>query len=108
MVLLWVDYWAVHLKKIPKQKQVNNMKPNTVIDVRSPEEYMGGHVAGSINIPLQDIINHVEEIKAMPKPIVLCCASGNRSGQATAYLKSMGVDCQNGGSWFDVNYLMNN
>lgn len=25
------------------------MKPNTVIDVRSPEEYMGGHVAGSIN-----------------------------------------------------------
>jgi rhodanese-related sulfurtransferase len=49
MVLLWVDYWAVHLKKIPKQKQVNNMKPNTVIDVRSPEEYMGGHVAGSIN-----------------------------------------------------------
>jgi len=81
------------------------MKPNTVIDVRSPEEYMGGHVAGSLNIPLQDITNHVEEIKAMPKPIMLCCASGNRSGQATAYLKSMGVDCQNGGSWFDINYL---
>jgi rhodanese-related sulfurtransferase len=81
------------------------MKPNTVIDVRSPEEYMSGHVAGSLNIPLQDITNHVEEIKAMPKPIMLCCASGNRSGQATAYLKSMGVDCKNGGSWFDVNYL---
>ena len=77
------------------------MKPNTVIDVRSPEEYMGGHVAGSLNIPLQDIT------KSMLKPIMLCCASGNRSGQATAYLKSMGVDCQNGGSWFDVNYLMN-
>lgn len=105
MVLLWVDYWAALLKTNHKPKQANNMKPNTVIDVRSPEEYMGGHVAGSINIPLQDITNHVEEVKAMPKPIMLCCASGNRSGQATAYLKIMGVDCQNGGSWFDVNYL---
>jgi hypothetical protein len=26
-----------------------------------------------------------------------------RSGQATAYLKSLGVDCENGGSWLDVN-----
>ena len=105
MVLLWADYWAALLKTNHKQKQTNKMKPNTVIDVRSPEEYMGGHVAGSLNIPLQDITNHIEEIKSMPKPIVLCCASGNRSGQATAYLKSMGVDCHNGGSWFDVNYL---
>ena len=49
MVLLWADYWAALLKTNHKQKQKNKMKPNTVIDVRSPEEYMGGHVAGSIN-----------------------------------------------------------
>ena len=49
MVLLWEVCWAPLLKTIPKQKQANKMKPNTVIDVRSPEEYMGGHVAGSIN-----------------------------------------------------------
>ena len=49
MVLLWEGYWAALLKTNHKPKQANNMKPNTVIDVRSPEEYMGGHVAGSIN-----------------------------------------------------------
>lgn len=75
----------------------------TIIDVRTPGEYMGGHVAGSINIPLQEITARVSEIKAMAQPIVLCCASGNRSGQATAFLKQNGIECSNGGSWLEVN-----
>lgn len=77
----------------------------TIVDVRSPEEFMGGNVAGSINIPLQDIPNKVADLKAMQTPLVLCCASGNRSGQAQRYLSEMGVECTNGGSWLDVNYL---
>ena len=75
----------------------------TIIDVRTPGEFMGGHVAGSINIPLQEIQNRANEIKALSQPIVLCCASGMRSGQAAVYLKSLGVDCENGGSWLDIN-----
>jgi rhodanese-related sulfurtransferase len=77
----------------------------TIVDVRSPEEFMGGHVAGSINIPLQEVPNRVEEIKSMQGPLVLCCASGNRSGQAQRYLTQLGLECVNGGSWLDVNYL---
>ena len=79
----------------------------TIIDVRTRAEFAGGHVAGSINIPLQEITGHIEEIKAMAQPIVFCCASGNRSGQATHYFQSIGVDCENGGGWMEVNYLMN-
>ncbi len=77
----------------------------TVIDVRSYGEFMGGHVAGSINIPLQEIQQRVDEIKALPQPIILCCASGNRSSQATAFLKQNGIVCENAGSWLDVNCL---
>jgi phage shock protein E len=77
----------------------------TIIDVRSPGEFMGGHVAGSKNIPLQDVPTRIEEFKEMSAPIVLCCASGNRSGQATQFLKAHGIECQNGGSWLDVNNL---
>jgi phage shock protein E len=76
----------------------------TIIDVRTRAEYSGGHVNGSVNIPLQEITNHIEEIKAMEQPIIFCCASGGRSGQATQYFKSLGVNCENGGSWIDVNY----
>lgn len=75
----------------------------TIVDVRTPGEFMGGHVAGSINIPLQEIQERLDEVKALPQPIILCCASGNRSGQATSFLKSKGIDCSNGGSWLDVN-----
>jgi phage shock protein E len=76
----------------------------TIVDVRTREEYMGGHVAGSINIPLQQIQEKLSEIKSLPQPIVLCCASGGRSGQATIFLRNQGVECENGGSWMDVNY----
>jgi len=80
----------------------------TIIDVRSPSEYRSGHVDGSINIPLQDIPLHLDEIKTMARPVVLCCASGNRSGNAVAFLKKNGVDCENGGGWMEVNYLVHN
>ncbi len=79
------------------------MSKLTVVDVRTPGEFMGGHVAGSINIPLQEIQERLDEIKALPQPIVLCCASGNRSGQATYFLKQQGINCSNGGSWLEVN-----
>lgn len=81
-------------------------KGAVIIDVRSPAEFQGGHVAGSVNIPLQIIDGKIEEIKAMNKPVVLCCASGNRSGQATYILQAQGVECENGGSWLQVNALV--
>ncbi|HVZ97546.1 MAG TPA: rhodanese-like domain-containing protein [Chitinophagaceae bacterium] len=78
----------------------------TIIDVRTSAEFMAGNVRGSINIPLQQIHLKVDEIRKMKQPIILCCASGNRSGQATMFLSSRGISCKNGGSWMDVNYSM--
>lgn len=75
----------------------------TIIDVRTHEEFDGGHVQGSINIPMQEITMRLSEIKAMPKPIILCCASGNRSGHAVLFLQNNGIECQNGGSWITLN-----
>lgn len=79
-------------------------KDFTVVDVRTRAEFMGGNVVGSINIPLQEIVEREEELKALKQPIIFCCASGNRSGQATQYFKQLGYECENGGSWMDVNY----
>ena len=75
----------------------------TIVDVRTPEEFMGGHVAGSINIPLQKLVARENELLGMKQPIIFCCASGGRSGQATMYFKSKGVNCENGGGWMEVN-----
>lgn len=81
----------------------------TIIDVRTPGEYRGGHVKGSINIPLDQLQNKVNKIKKMKTPLVLCCASGIRSASATSMLKSNSItDVYNGGRWSKVNSLLNN
>lgn len=90
----------MNLGKIIKEKQ------GTIIDVRTPAEFMGGNVAGSINIPLQEITNRMDELKKLKLPLVLCCASGGRSGQAHGYLAQLGIECFNGGSWLEVNYTL--
>jgi phage shock protein E len=85
-------------------QKIISEKMGTIVDVRSPQEFMGGHVAGSVNIPLQEIVSRMDEIKALKTPLVLCCASGNRSGQARGFLSQHGIECYNGGSWMDVNF----
>lgn len=77
----------------------------TIVDVRTRAEFSGGNVENSINIPLQEIQQRVEELKNLKHPLILCCASGNRSGQAFAYLSQIGIECFNAGSWMNVNYL---
>jgi len=73
-----------------------------IIDVRTKAEFSRGHVEGSRNIPLNIIEHKVSEIKKFSKPVVLCCASGARSGAAASILKKKGIDCINGGSWNHV------
>lgn len=79
-----------------------NTESKTIIDVRSPQEFQSGHAEGSINIPLDIISNEASEIKNMNQPIVLCCASGNRSGMAQVILQQMGIESHNAGSWFEA------
>lgn len=85
-------------------EQIIQEKQGTIVDVRTVDEFRGGHAEGAINIPLQEIVERMEELKALPMPLVLCCASGNRSGQAHRYLTQQGLNCYNGGSWLDLNY----
>ena len=78
----------------------------TIIDVRTPQEFSAGHITGSINIPLNEIQQRESEIQGFDQPIVLCCMSGGRSGQATQYLKQKGIECTNGGGWMELNHQL--
>ncbi|MEN8247850.1 MAG: rhodanese-like domain-containing protein [Bacteroidota bacterium] len=84
---------------------INNPE-TTIVDVRTTSEFYSGNVEGSINIPLDEVPDRIEEFKAMKGNIVLCCLSGNRSGYAQVFLDMNGVEnCFNGGGWMDVQYL---
>jgi phage shock protein E len=78
-------------------------KKGTIIDVRTSEEFVAANAVGSINIPLQELELHIDALKAMNKPLVLCCATGSRSGLAILVLQRQGIECYNAGSWLNVN-----
>lgn len=78
-------------------------KNASIVDVRSRAEFEGGAVEGSINIPVDEIQSRLNDLRDLKMPIVLCCASGGRSGTATMVLQANGfTEVYNGGSWFDV------
>ncbi len=68
-----------------------------VVDVRTPGEFKGGHVKGSININLNDLSKKMDQFKG--KTVITVCASGMRSGQAKGMLMKNGITAVNGGPW---------
>lgn len=70
-----------------------------IIDVRTVGEFQQGHIKNSKNIPLNILSTKINEIKKLNKPVIVCCQSGMRSGQAAGILKSNGIEVMNGGGW---------
>jgi phage shock protein E len=70
-----------------------------VIDVRTPQEFAGGHITGAVNIPLDQLGRKVGSLNK-EQTYLLCCRSGMRSASATSQLKAMGFkNVHNAGSW---------
>jgi phage shock protein E len=70
-----------------------------LVDVRSAAEFASGNAPGSVNIPLQELGTRLKEIPNTV-PVVLCCASGTRSGMAKMVLKKNGYQqVYNVGKW---------
>jgi hypothetical protein len=96
------------IKKIlgigPAVNYAELMKNGAVIlDVRSKGEYAGGHIKGSMNIPVDQLSGNLSKLKDKNNPIITYCASGMRSASAKSILKSNGyTEVHNGGSWYSL------
>jgi hydroxyacylglutathione hydrolase len=63
----------------------------TLVDVRNPNEWAEGHIAGARHIPLGYLKERMAEIPRA-KPIVVQCASGSRSAIGASLLRAAGID----------------
>lgn len=63
----------------------------TLLDVRTPAEFTGGHLSKAQNINFYDA-NFKEQVNKLPKdqPVFVYCAVGGRSGQAMDIMKAAG------------------
>ena len=69
-----------------------------VIDVRTRFEYDAGHFPGSINIPVGDLEERLDELGDPSRPLIVYCRSGHRSAAAKELLVEAGfTDVLDGG-----------
>ena len=70
-----------------------NREDALVLDVRETGEWSTGHIAGARHITLAQLDKHLSELdKFKGKPIIVVCATGNRSSSACGQLKKHGFD----------------
>ena len=82
--------------------QTQESQNRMIIDVRTAEEFAGGHAKGAINIPFALLPLKLEELKNNLAEITLCCASGARSRAAARLLHSHDIECHDAGPWHNV------
>lgn len=114
-MLVQVQSWAQKTKmkrfigSLFKKKEEVNYKEllkqgAIIVDVRSKEEFDAGHIKSSVNIPLDAIDSSLKKLGSKDTHIILCCASGMRSGLAKNILHKIGyTNVHNGGNWASLN-----
>jgi phage shock protein E len=74
-----------------------------ILDVRTKGEFVGGHIKGSLNIPVDQLSSQLAKLKNKNQPIITCCASGMRSASAKGILATNGYSqVFNGGGWHSL------
>jgi phage shock protein E len=98
-LVAWFGYKWWNSKRVLAMLPDLKKEGAMLVDVRSVAEFSSANAPGTVNIPLQELGSRLAEI---PKsaPVVLCCASGTRSGMAKMMLKKNGYPrVYNIGTW---------
>jgi rhodanese-related sulfurtransferase len=71
---------------------LDSANPPRILDVRTPGEFEGVHIAGAYNVPLDLLREHSDEIRThLDDHVVLVCRSGQRAAQAEQTLHDTGL-----------------
>lgn len=98
-VAMWLGFKWWSARRVVALLPALRQQSATLVDVRSVAEFAAGSAPGTVNIPLPELGQRLNEI---PKnaPVVVCCASGTRSGMARLLLKKHGyAQVFNVGKW---------
>lgn len=66
-------------------------EPLAIVDVRSREEFSEAHVDGAINIPMDQLPDEIDRLRATGAAITVCGKGGGRSATAAQLLRDRGI-----------------
>jgi len=93
--MLWQRVIAPKLSGVKSISASEYMKlrnqHHVLLDVRQPGEWKSGHAKAAVHIPLGEVAKRMHEIE-QDKPVVVICASGNRSAMAATALAKSGFE----------------
>jgi len=97
LIVVWMLWKRIIAPKLSGVKTISatdymqmRSDSHTLVDVRQPGEWASGHPATAIHIPLGEISNRMHEI-TQDRPVIVICASGNRSAMAATKLAKGGL-----------------
>jgi rhodanese-related sulfurtransferase len=70
--------FCIMLEEITSEELINKLSEVQLIDIREPYEVEDGHIKGSINIPMGDFLEKLDQLD-QTKQIVIYCNTGRRS-----------------------------
>jgi rhodanese-related sulfurtransferase len=98
-LMAWFGYKWWNSRRVVRMLPALKAKGAVLVDVRSAQEFAAGQAPGTVNIPLPELGSRLSEIPRHA-PVVLCCASGTRSGMAKMLLRKNGFsEVHNVGAW---------
>ncbi|HNP28932.1 MAG TPA: rhodanese-like domain-containing protein [Nitrospirales bacterium] len=71
-------------------EQLQTVEPPIVLDVRSESEWKTKHIDNSVNIPVDHLVDRIDEV-SRDRQIVVHCATGYRSSLAASLLEQHGL-----------------
>ena len=71
-------------------KLQENDPSTTVLDIRDPSDWRAGHVPGAVNIPIDELIQRLDDVPSRDTPVVIACDQGLRANGAARILKDSG------------------
>ena len=96
----WTTVWSEYLTNLPaglgtiSAADLNTQMVEAapfLLDVREAGEIAeNGYIAGSVHIPVREVMKNLDKLPALDQPIVVYCASGHRGGMVMAALQVLG------------------
>ncbi len=80
--------YGIHTVTTAEAVRLVNHEQGVIVDVREVEEFRGGHIPKSINVPLSSLGSKLSQLdKYKARPVVVCCRTSQRSMMAAFRLR---------------------